>query len=208
MKVSLLHTVHVSLTCLLFFIVGEAPDKDEDGGSDEAEGEVVLHEDSEAGDDTIGVPVLASTPQRTVASLGVPEQAAIACPSGAPSAVAPSAIAPPTGAPPTGVDTAAGTGLATSSPQGATAASSSGIGSVSSYATSTSVRDKSCHCSCQRLVERVKALEETVGQLLQRQEGASTPKTPRGVPATLATSAQMHERVAKLGTSGKVFGEF
>lgn len=196
MKVSLLHTVHVSLTCLLFFIVGEAPDKDEDGGSDEAEGEVVLHEDSEAGDDTIGVPVLASTPQRTVASLGVPEQAAIACPSGAPSAVAPSAIAPPTG-----VDTAAGTGLATSSPQGATAASSSGIGSVSSYATSTSVRDKSCHCSCQRLVERVKALEETVGQLLQRQEGASTPKTPRGVPATLTTSAQKYEHVSKLGTS-------
>lgn len=52
-KGSLLQTVHVFLTCLLLFIVGEAADMGEDGGPAEAEGEVVLHlslsEDSEAG---------------------------------------------------------------------------------------------------------------------------------------------------------------
>lgn len=215
MKVSLLYTVHVSLTRLLFYIAGEAPDMEEDDDDpneadqvSEGEEAPLLHlslsEDSEAGDGTIGGPVLASTPQRsTVASLGVPQQGAVACPSWAPSAADPPlAIAPPSGAQPTGVETA-------SSPQSASAAaSSSGLGSLGSHNTSALGPDTTCHCGCQSLGERVKVLEDRVRHLMQRQEGAGTPKTPRGVPATLTTSAQKHEHVAKLGKSGKVFGEF
>lgn len=54
----------------------------------------------------------------------------------------------------------------------------------------------------------MKSLEDTVAQLLQRQQSAGTPKTTRGVPATLTTSAQKYEHVGKLGKSGHLFGEF
>lgn len=77
-----------------------------------------------------------------------------------------------------------------------------------SYTSSSAGPDQSCACSCQKLVARVKSLEDTVAQLLQRQQSAGTPKTTRGVPATLTTSAQKYEHVGKLGKSGHLFGEF
>lgn len=65
---------------------------------------------------------------------------------------------------------------------------------------------KPCKCNCPEIAERLKHLEETVNQLVQRQ--TSTPKTPRGIPSAVTTSAQKYEHMKKLAKPDHLFREF